>query len=48
MYWNTCITIPTFRANIWLIETWDVLKYSCIDEILKGANGLIETWDVLK
>ena len=33
---------------VWLIETWDVLKWRNFNDALFISGWLIETWDVLK
>ena len=36
------------QLEFWLIETWDVLKYSSLPDLADVPSWLIETWDVLK
>ena len=47
MYWNRETFLGGFY-DLWLIETWDVLKFKSIEEKRRKISRLIETWDVLK
>ncbi len=47
MYWNSKRKY-TKNKNIWLIETWDVLKWWVWFKESTLPHWLIETWDVLK
>ncbi len=48
MYWNHTALNADAIFDLWLIETWDVLKWDLRIYINSLLDRLIETWDVLK